>query len=204
MSSSRAFIPFITSRLDLSLFALQCLNDVGHRDSLGSPTLPNISEAHSFITNATAASPYAISRRERTTYYYGISGSGDPPELLYRSDLLENPFPIQGGCSRPSKTVHGVFNTPLNVVWSTVAPLICELLKTLKIRWSSINAARFVTKDEDGTSTRGPVVVWIAVHPGTTTAENAHDASLEILSLIKANGVEGVVVEWYEGVVERL
>ena len=202
MSPSRVFISFIT----FPFRSISICPPVPER--FGSPTLPNISEAHSFITNATAASPYAISRRERTTYYYGIFGSGDPPELLYRSDLLENPFPIShGGCRNPpttSKTVRGVFDTPLNAVWSTVAPLICELLKNLKIRWSTLKTARFVTEDEDGTPTHGPVVVWIAVHPGTTTAENAHDASLEILSLIKANGVEGVVVEWYEGVVERL
>jgi hypothetical protein len=64
--------------------------------------------------------------------------------------------------------------------------------------------ARFVTHGEDGKDTLGPVVIWISTHPTTTTAENAHDASPDILALLKANGVEGAVVEWYEGVVERL
>jgi hypothetical protein len=91
-----------------------------------------------------------------------------------------------------------------NAVWDTVAPQICQLLKTRKIRYSAINTARFVTHGEDGKGTIGPVVIWISTHPTTTTAENAHDASRDVLALLKANGVEGAVVEWYEGVVERL
>jgi hypothetical protein len=67
-----------------------------------------------------------------------------------------------------------------------------------------------LTHDEDGNGSFGPVVIWIATHPATathptaTTAENAHDTSLEIIALLEENGVEGVVVEWYEGAVERL
>ncbi|KAH8977905.1 hypothetical protein EDB86DRAFT_2997234 [Lactarius hatsudake] len=155
-------------------------------------------------SDATAITPYVLSDWERTIYYNGISP--DPPELLYRSDLLENPFPIPEGKHPylPTKTVHGVFNTPLNAVWDTVAPQILELLKARKIRYSAMHTARFVTHEEDGNNTRGPVVIWIATHPATTTAKNAYDASSDILAFLKAHGVEGVVVEWYEGVVERL
>ncbi|KAI6143286.1 hypothetical protein BKA82DRAFT_156792 [Pisolithus tinctorius] len=42
----------------------------------------------------------------------------------------------------------------------------------------------------------------IASH--ATTAENTHNASQDILALLEDNGVKGVVVEWYEGVVEKL
>lgn len=211
MSSFRVCTPLTTSRLDLSLFTLQCINYSGHRKSLGSPASPTIGEASAYLSAHSPAdtapvSPYAISDWERTTYYNGISPGGDHPELLYRSDLLENPFPVPTGRHPhiPSKTARGVFNTRLNAVWHAVAPLIRELLKNLKIHYSAFKAARFLTHGEDGKDTLGPVVVWIATHPGTTTAENAHDASLEILSLLKANGVEGVVVEWYEGAVEKL
>jgi hypothetical protein len=100
--------------------------------------------------------------------------------------------------------LYGVFNTPLNAVWDTVAPQIRKFLKGQKIRYSAIKTARFVTHGEDGKDTLGPVVIWIATHPTTATAENAHDASPDILALLKANGVEGAVVEWYEGAVERL
>ncbi|EKM48866.1 uncharacterized protein PHACADRAFT_266035 [Phanerochaete carnosa HHB-10118-sp] len=105
--------------------------------------------------------PYILSEWERTTYYNGISS--DHPELLYRSDLLENPFPVPKGRHPhlPTKTAHGVFDTPLNAVWDTVAPQICEFLKARKIRYSAINTARFVTHDEDGKNTLGPVVIWI-------------------------------------------
>ena len=156
------------------------------------------------MSDATSVAPYVLSDWERTNYYNGISS--DPPELLYRSDLLENPFPIPKGSHPhlPTKSAHGVFGTPLNAVWATVAPQISELLKARTIRYSAISTARFVTHGEDGIDTRGPVVIWITTHPTTTTAENAHDASLDILTLLKANGVEGVVVEWIEGVVQRL
>jgi hypothetical protein len=160
--------------------------------------------ALSIATDSTAVSPYVISDWERTTYYHGISP--DHPNLLYRSDLLENPFPIPKGRHPhlPTKTVYGVFNTPLNAVWDTVAPQIRQLLKTRKIRYSAIKTARFVTHGEDRKDTIGPVVIWISTHPTTTTAENAHDASPDVLALLKAKGVEGAVVEWYEGAVEKL
>ncbi|KAJ7130847.1 hypothetical protein C8R43DRAFT_664571 [Mycena crocata] len=146
---------------------------------------------------------FVLSEREKTTYYHGISS--DPPELLYRSDLVANPFPVPKG-ELPTKTVHGVFNTPLNLVWNTVGPQIHDFLKAQKIRYSAISVARFITHGEgpDWEVTRGPIVIWIAVRPNTTTANDAHDASLDILAILEGNGVEGAVVEWYEGVVERL
>jgi hypothetical protein len=196
--------------LNLSLFTLECMNYSSHRKPLSSPASPTLGEASSNLSaltiasDATAVAPYVLSAWERTTYYNGISP--DPPELLYRSDLLENPFPIPKGKHPhlPTKTVYGVFNTPLNAVWHTVAPLIREILQARKIRYSAINTARFVTHGEDGKDTLGPVVIWIATHPTTTTAENAHNASPDILALLEANGVEGAVVEWYEGAVEKL
>ncbi|KAG6887384.1 hypothetical protein C0995_015686 [Termitomyces sp. Mi166 len=187
--------------LDLSLFTLECLNYPDRRKS----SVSLASSASSYLsTVSTAVSPYVISDWERTMYYHGISL--DYPDLLYRSDLLENPFPIPKGRfpHTPTKTVYGVFNTPLNAVWDTVAPQIRQLLKTRKIRYSAIKAARFVAHGEDDKDTIGPVVIWISTHPTTTTAENAYDASQDILALLEANGVESVVVEWYEGTVERL
>ena len=77
-------------------------------------------------------------------------------------------------------------------------------MKSRKLRYSAIQTARFVTHGEDAKDALGPIVIWIATHPTTTTAENAHDASPYILALLKANGVEGAVVEWYEGAVEKL
>lgn len=155
-------------------------------------------------STATAVTPYLVSKYERITYYHGISL--DPPELLYRSDLLDNPFPLPKGrhTPTPTKTVHGVFNTQLNKVWHNVAPKICNILKGRRIRYSAVMAARFFTHGEDGEGSLGPVVIWISTHPGTTTAENAHNASPDIISLLEDVGVEGAVTEWYEGSVETL
>ena len=98
-------------------------------------------------------SQYNPSEWEKRTYYHGVSV--DPPKLIYRSDYHENPFPLpEGRIQRiPTETAHGVFNTPLNPVWHTVAPKIRDTLKDKKIRYSAIHAARFVTHGEDG---RGP------------------------------------------------
>ena len=161
-------------------------------------------ELVSVTSEATAVSPFIPSDWERTTYYNGIST--DHPELLYRSDFRENPFPIpEGRHSRlPTKTACGVFKTPLSAVWDIVAPQICKFLRALNIRYSAIKPVRFVTHGEDGKNTLGPVVIWIATYPTTTTAKDAHNASAGILALLKDNGVEDAVVEWYEGAVERL
>lgn len=166
--------------------------------------MSSASSYRSIGTDSTALSPYVISDWERTTYYHSISP--DYPDLLYRLDFLEHPFPIPKGRHPhvPMKTAYGVFNTPLNPVWDTVAPQIRQLLKTQKISYSAIKAARFVTHGEDGKDTIGPIVIWILTHPTTTTTEKAHDASPDIIALLKAYGVAGAVVEWYEGAVEKL
>jgi hypothetical protein len=84
------------------------------------------------------------------------------------------------------------------------APQICETLKARHIRYSAVKGARFVTHGEDGEDSLGPIVTWIAKHPNNTTAENVHDVSPDISSLLATFGVEGAVIEWYEGAVETL
>ena len=64
----------------------------------------------------------------------------------------------------------------------------------MKIRSSVFKTTRF---GEDGKDTLGPIVIWIATHPGTITANNVHDASSDL-------SVEGAVVDFYEGAVEKL
>ncbi|KAJ3488430.1 hypothetical protein NLI96_g2848 [Meripilus lineatus] len=129
---------------------------------------------------AAPVAPYVISDWERVNYYNGISTG--PPELFYRSDLLENPFPPKG-------TPHPYQVRPRSLQHAAQ----CRL-----------GYFRFVTEDEDGNTTRGPVVIWISIYPNSATTKDAHDASLDILAILKDNGVEDVVVEWIEAVVERL
>ncbi|KAI0040922.1 hypothetical protein FA95DRAFT_1683535 [Auriscalpium vulgare] len=183
------------------------MNDSGSRTS---PTSPVISEASSYpfaptdASNATPVGPYAVSKFERTAYYHGISP--DTPELLYRSDLFDHPFPIpkDGFAHLPTKTTHGVFNPPINVVEDTVAPQIVQCVKARNIRCSSFSTAPLVTHGEEGDSTSGPIVIWFVSLPNTTTAENVHDASPDTLALLEAHGVKRAVVEWNEGVVQRM
>jgi hypothetical protein len=162
--------PRICQRLDLSIFTLECIRDSGQSQPLLSPASSTISEAStafsalSMDSTATAVAPYVVSDYERITYYHGISL--DPPELLYRSDLHTNSFPVPKDrhSPTPTKTVHGVsvFNTRLNEVWHDVAPQICKILKARDVRYSAVKAARFFTHGEDGKGSLGPIVVWIA------------------------------------------
>lgn len=61
----------------------------------------------------------------------GITGDGDHPELVYRSDCPTTPFLKPGGrhAHLGVNSIRGVFKTSLNGVWSTVGPKICELIK---------------------------------------------------------------------------
>ncbi|KAF8264968.1 hypothetical protein EI94DRAFT_1699830 [Lactarius quietus] len=153
----------------------------------------------------TVVAPALISKFEMTYWYHGISG--DPPKLMWRSDLETNPFPIPALGDRffkiPQKTSHGVFNTPLNAVWDTVAPQILVSMKTRGLKYSALKTVRFSIVEDDE-ETFGPVVVWIAVRPNTTNAEAVHDATPDILQILADSQITDVVVEWYEGSVERL
>ena len=151
-------------------------------------------------------SQYTPDDYERTSYYNGITGNSDHPELVYRSDLLTTLFPKPVGryAHVPVKSLRGVFDTPLNGVWHTVGPQIRDLIKAQRINWSSVDPARFFTQGEEEKGSLGPVVIWVGVIPGSTSSETAHKVSQEILALLRKNGVEDAVVEWREAVPHRL
>ena len=189
------------------------MNFRGHKDkdlgSRGSPILsdvPAVSSNLSALTltsDATVVSQYTPSEYERTSYYNGIAGDVDHPELIYRSDFLTTPFPKPVGryAYIPVKSLRGVFATPLNGVWDTVGPEILKLINAQKIKWSALNLARFFTDGPPGEEEKGslgPVVIWVGVIPGSISSDTAHEVSQEILTLLLNNGVENVVVEWRE------
>ncbi|RXW19948.1 hypothetical protein EST38_g5912 [Candolleomyces aberdarensis] len=157
-------------------------------------------------TASTVVAPHLISEFERVHYWHGISPN--PPELLYRSDLESNPFPVHLPGTRwgqlPVKTAVGLFGTALNPIWNTIAPKIITLFKKRSIKYSALMATRFSICDGDGNKKLSPIVIWIATHPTTTSAEAAHDASPDVLSILEDHQIMGVVVEWYEGSVEQL
>ena len=78
------------------------------------------------------------------------------------------------------------------------------LLDRTEIRYSAIQAARFVTHGEDEKDTVGPIVIWIATYLTITTAENAHDSSPGIFALPEDYWSQGCDGRMYEGAVERL
>ena len=183
--------------------------------SPGSLTLSDASMRSSDLSavtvayDASAVSRYTPSEFERKSYYNGITGAGDHPELVYRSDCLTTPFLKPSGryAHLAVKSIRGVFKTSLNGVWSTIGPKICELITTWGINWSSIDPARFFTHGppgEEEMGSLGPVVIWVGVIPNSTSSDTAHDVSQEILKLLQDHGVEDAVVEWREAVLQRL
>ncbi|KAF8907002.1 hypothetical protein CPB84DRAFT_1813638 [Gymnopilus junonius] len=166
-----------------------------------SPTLSDTETLYSQLSNDSEA----LTVFEMTFWYHGISGN--PPPLMWRSDLETNPFPIpEPGANffnLATKTAHGVFGTQLNPVWDVVAPQILAAIKARGLQYSALCPVRFSTA-KDGKETFGPVVVWIAVKPKTTDAVAVRDATPDILHILASAEVTDVVVEWYEGSVERL
>ncbi|PFH47767.1 hypothetical protein AMATHDRAFT_151334 [Amanita thiersii Skay4041] len=99
----------------------------------------------STASGATIVPKYVPDEYERTSYYNGITGDKDHPELVYRSDFHTTFFPKPTGryAHIPIKSLRGIFGTPLNNVWDTVGPQICDLIRAWKIRWSSIDPVAF-------------------------------------------------------------
>lgn len=101
LASFRICTTLTTSRLDLSIFTLECMRDSCESQPLLSPVSPTISEASTAFSvlpvdsTTTAVAAYVVSDHERITFYHGISL--DPPELLYRSDLQTKPIPVPKG-----------------------------------------------------------------------------------------------------------
>ncbi|KDR85956.1 hypothetical protein GALMADRAFT_235146 [Galerina marginata CBS 339.88] len=203
-----------------SIFTLQCANrsfkrkDPGYPCSSNSPTVSDMPAESSSPTtparDAPAVSQYTPDEYERTSYYNGLVQGGDHPDLVYRSDMFTTPFPKPVGnpARIPVKSAHGVFGTPLNGIWTTIMTEIISMIKAAGIKWSGLSRVRFRTRGLPGNSeeesVRGPVVIWVGVIPGTTSAETAHNVSQEILKLLRENGVEDVVVEWREAEGHRL
>ncbi|KAI9452421.1 hypothetical protein BJY52DRAFT_913793 [Lactarius psammicola] len=179
-----------------------------------SPTSPTFSKTETLYSELssnsdahTVVAPELISNYEKNFWYHGISG--DPPKLMWRSDLETNPFPIPPpGTSFfkiPTKTAHGVFKTPLNDVWDDiVAPQILTSMKAHGLKYSALKTARFSTAEDGKDEILGPIVVWIALQPNTSNAGTVRDATPDILRILAEVQITNVVVEWYEASVVRL
>jgi len=132
---------------------------------------------HSTLSHDTSAfsvgSVHVISNFEASPYYLGISP--DPPTLLYRTRHNKHPFVKPKGfeACHTYKSVHGVYGHTLNTVWKTVGPLVRDILKTQRIRYTSTDVAFFITYGDKEEEITGPVVIWVGVYPGSTAADTA-------------------------------
>jgi len=174
------------------------------------PTSPALSDTETLWSELsgnsdalTVVAPDMVSKYEMHFYYHGI---GDF-QLMWRSDLETNPFPIPAPGTRfsniPTKTAHGVFCTKLNEVWDEVAPQIIASIKASGLKYSAMTTARFSTVEDGKEPTLGPVVIWIAVRPNTAKPRDVCDATPDILQILAKFNITDVVVQWYEGSVVR-
>ena len=157
----------------------------------------------------TVGPAYAVSAQERGCYYYGLTYETQQPKLLYRTSWEKDPWlpPTGRFAFLPLKFARPVHNTPLNAVWDTVGPLVDDLVFAAVKKSYSINTARFLTipnGENVNDGTLGSVVIWISVYPDSTSADTAHEVSRKILQLLTDNGVDGIDVEWSEGITQRL
>ena len=88
---------------------------------------------------AVTVSAYAVTDYERTSYYNGTTDEGEHPNLLYRTGSAKYLWIQSKGRHpyQPTKSLRGVYRTPLNDVWSTVGPQVRELTKDLLLVHSS-------------------------------------------------------------------
>ena len=168
---------------------------------------PRYSELSNDLDARTVVAPDLISKYEMNFWYHGVSSN--PPKLMWRSNLKTNPFSIPPPGANffkiPTKTAHGVFNTPLNDVWDdTVAPRILASMKAHGLKYSALKTVRFSTVEDGKDETFGSIVVWIAIRPNTANARDVRDATPDILHILADVQITDVVVEWYEASVARL
>ncbi|ETW77761.1 hypothetical protein HETIRDRAFT_243201, partial [Heterobasidion irregulare TC 32-1] len=142
--------------------------------------------------------PYLVSKLEAMLYYSGISPT--PPKLVYRTGSLKTPWvkPTGSDSYRKLKQARGVFGHRLNVVWKDVGPVVRDLLNARKVAWTSIDVVRFITDGDIDEKTRGPVVLWIGVHPDSLQAEDAFSLSNDVFDLLAKFDIDNVEVEYRE------
>lgn len=139
-------------------------------------------------------------------FWYGLSE--DPPQLLWRSDVETNPFPVpppRTDFSKiPTKTIHGVSNRAYKDAWGTVAAQIMTSMKAHGLKYSALMTTRFSIAEDGKDEALGPIVVSITVPPDTTNAEGVRAGTPDTIHILDDAQLTGVVVEWHEGVVEVL
>ncbi|EJD39213.1 hypothetical protein AURDEDRAFT_171803 [Auricularia subglabra TFB-10046 SS5] len=219
---ARTALALMRERPDLlppNKWALECVVALGREKARASAAPSDSSMTAAFPAPSAASNStfaYVPSDYERACYYSGISGEGECPVLIYRSDYLSNPLcKPTGRYDKPVvKSIYGAEDTPLGKIWATVLDDIRLIVKTAVPNYSCIDACRFYSHGPDGFTQNpdgetdggslGPAVVWVGVPPASTSVDTAHDASQKILALLHKSGVDDASVEWRGAVVTRL
>ncbi|KAF8916072.1 hypothetical protein CPB85DRAFT_1432438 [Mucidula mucida] len=132
---------------------------------------------------APTASAYTPDEFESEHYYNGMNGDRPHAKLVYGSDH-EIPFPRT---HLPVRTLHpGGSKTALRDVWNTtLGRQVSDILSARNINWSSIAFPPMYRRRRIS----------------TTSADAAHEAIQEILTLLREKEIDDVGVEYRESVV---
>ena len=89
----------------------------------------------------------------------------------------------------------------LRKVWnSDLGPKVCTLLKSMEVKWTSINIVRIVTDEEY----LAPVILWIGVRPASLSGKDGVAMASKCRELLVEYDIDDVDVEIHESVVTRL
>jgi hypothetical protein len=143
--------------------------------------------------------PTPLSAMEANFYYLGLRSS---PTLVARSSstLWEVPSGPEENWKLKELGIPG--NHPIRHVWGErLAPQVSDLLKSMKVQWTSLNIVRIGDSEDMWFA---PVVLWIGVKPASLNGYDGIEVVSKCLELLKEYDISDVEVEIIESVVERL
>ena len=142
--------------------------------------------------------PTPLSAMEANFYYLGFPSC---PILVARSSTT--PWEVPSGPEENWKLKElGLGSShPIREVWEELGLRVCDVLKSMKVQWTSLNICRIGYSEE---MRFAPVVLWIGVKPASLNGYDGIEVVSKCLELLKENDITDIEVEICESVVERL
>lgn len=166
------------------------------------------------MSSTTSYTPdvHAVSKAEAQSYYAGLHSE---PTLLYRTGKEWSP-PSGPEAQLQLKELREVFHHPITKVWNhDLGWRVVEVMDAHTVRFTTIDVVRFkmvkvdeAPEDEEDADEEmveatkkpviSPVTIWIGVFPESTSATAAHDATQDVLALLKDYQITDVDVDFRE------
>jgi len=133
-------------------------------------------------------------------YYYGVPQrpSSSPLRMIARSSTTPWEMPADPKDSR--KGLRPVGNHVLNEAWEGLAPKIFDVLRSMNVRWTSIDIVR-IGNDDQFRNRTAPVVVWIGIKPDSLSGHDGVKAVFKCKEILLEHNIDDVDVEIRETIV---